>query len=279
MTQHWKRWHSLGLLLLLLVIAASGVLVPLEKTIVAWGINIMALALFGMVAGDGLTGNFWLGWLINEQNRMSLSRLQMALWTVVVLSAFLTAALVNIKAGYAGQALSITIPQELWLVMGISTTSLVASPLILAKKKERPASVALINQPEGIVPPGMGGTDSVAEGVEESTRPHPALAAANVLVEGQLVANISPRQAGIYDLVSGEEVGNFNILDLTRLQNLLFTLIIVGAYAASLGAMLKTAQAPITQFPEIGAGSLALLAISHAGYLTGKAIDKEPKRP
>ena len=276
MAQHWKHWHTIGLLLMILVIAAAGLLVPREKIVVAWLVNIVALALFGMIAGDGLTGNFWLGWLINEQNRMSLSRLQMALWTVIVLSAFLTAALVNIRAGYADVALSIAIPEELWLVMGISTTSLVASPLILSKKKEQTVDPEVARQALGIVPPNMADA-RVADGGATPTPQGASAVTEGLRVEGRVVAFTSPNQAGVYNLVSGEEIGNFNILDLTRLQNLLFTLIIVGAYAASLGAMLKGSQAPITQFPEIGAGSLALLAISHAGYLTGKAVNKEPK--
>ena len=266
MSKHWKTWHSISLVLLILAIAAAGFLIPRDKIVVAWIINIVALALFGMIAGDGITGNFWLGWLINEQNRMSLSRLQMALWTLVVLSAFLTAALVNIKSGYASQALSIAIPQELWLAMGISTTSLVASPLILNKKK------TVTSGTERILPLELESANASAE----SAASQPV---EGFRIEGELVAKMSPKQAGFYDLVSGEEIGNANVLDLTRLQNLLFTLIIVGAYAASLGASLSASQGPISQFPEIGAGSLALLAISHAGYLTGKAITKEPKPP
>lgn len=270
MAKHWKSWHSISLLLLILAIAAAGLLMPGDKIVWAWLVNIVALALFGMIAGDGITGNFWLGWLINEQNRMSLSRLQMALWTVVVLSAFLTAAMVNIKAGYASQALSIAIPQELWLAMGISTTSLVASPLILGKKRDKPANATTLSDAKnelGILPPDLENAHAPEGGA--ASQP-----AAGFRIEGQLVAKNSPRQAGLYDLISGEEIGNANVLDLTRLQNLLFTLIIVGSYAASLGASLNESHDLISQFPEIGAGSLALLAISHAGYLTAKTVDK-----
>jgi hypothetical protein len=39
------------------------------------------------------------------------------------------------------------------------------------------------------------------------------------------------------DLIRGEEVGNASVLDLTRLQNLFFTLILMGAYTANLGGL------------------------------------------
>jgi hypothetical protein len=81
----------------------------------------------------------------------------------------------------------------------------------------------------------------------------------------------------LYDLVRGEEVGNADVLDLTRLQNLFFTLILIGSYAVSLGAILKSAKGVISAFPEIGQSNLALLAISHAGYLVSKAVDKQPE--
>ena len=100
---------------------------------------------------------------------------------------------------------------------------------------------------------------------------------------GQLQRNTNPSQARLYDLVSGEEVGNFSVLDLTRLQNLFFTLVLVGAYAATLGNLFAGAAissgpaAPISSFPALDASIVALLGISHGGYLVGKAANKQPK--
>jgi hypothetical protein len=72
------------------------------------------------------------------------------------------------------------------------------------------------------------------------------------------------------------------VLDLTRLQNLFFTLILVGAYAASIGSLLarsgvNISTAQISQLPNLDASGVALLGISHAGYLAGKAVDKQPE--
>ena len=95
-------------------------------------------------------------------------------------------------------------------------------------------------------------------------------------------------KASLLDLIRGEEVANKDKIGLTRLQNLLFTFILVGTYMSSLSAMFaklvtKTPEIqnvadnfPINRFQELGSSALALLFIRHAGYLTGKSIDKQP---
>jgi len=93
---------------------------------------LVLLAVFATVAGQGVVGR-WRGALIDERNKMSLFRLQMLLWTVVVVTGILAAALANIAGGQPSP-LSIAIPAELWVLMGISTTSLVGSPLIRSPK-------------------------------------------------------------------------------------------------------------------------------------------------
>jgi hypothetical protein len=266
MDKKWTGWHTLGLVGIVVAVALLGLLIPQTQILWAWILSLVALLLFAMLAGHGITGRFWLGWLINEQYRMSLSRLQMFLWTVVVLSALLTAALSNIRAGHADTALAIAIPEEVWLAMGISTVSLVGSPLILQGKKEKKT-----NEKEAektAIRLGLLAEDASPKEKEEVAEEHSI---------GQLDRNGKPQDAHLYDLVRGEEVGNADVLDLTRLQNLFFTLILIGSYAVSLGAILKSAKGVISAFPEIGQSNLALLAISHAGYLVSKAVDKQPE--
>src|SRR5205085_3845839 len=57
-----------------------------------WIIMAALLILFMFVLGDGISGRP-LGILIDQRNRMSLSRFQMILWTIVVLSGWITAAI------------------------------------------------------------------------------------------------------------------------------------------------------------------------------------------
>jgi hypothetical protein len=159
-TLKWTVGHTFGVLGMLAAIALLGFLMPVEQVRLTWLLTMAALALFVMIAAHGITGVRWLGWLIDEQYTMSLSRLQMFLWTIVVLSGFLTAVFVNIKIGFYSSAVNIRIPEEVWLVMGISTTSLVGASLILDKKrKETPNEQAVETQENNGRPAQPGGPE------------------------------------------------------------------------------------------------------------------------
>jgi len=271
MSDEWKWYHSFGLLAVIVVTCLVGWLMPASEIQLTWLLTLVALVMFTLLISHGVTGRFWLGWLINEQYRMSLSRLQMFLWTVVVLSAFLTSVLVNIKAGYLANALDITIQKELWIAMGISTASLVGSPLINSQKKRKKTNKAEAEKTS--IRLGL-----LAEGANKAERE----AVTTKHYNGQLYRNENPQGARLSDMVCGEETSNADVVDLTRLQNLFFTLILIGTYAANLGNKLVSdastiSECRIDKFPELGASGVALLAISHAGYLVGKAVDSQPE--
>lgn len=105
-------------------IGLIGLLAPKFSVLGAWlGILVLLTALT-VVAGHGVTG-LSLGCLIDAHNRISLARLQAILWTLIVISAFLAGALANISAnsvnsGSIADPLSIGVPEELWILMGIS---------------------------------------------------------------------------------------------------------------------------------------------------------------
>ncbi len=251
----------------------------------------------------------WLGVLIDERKKYSLSRLQMVLWTVVILSAFITAVLANLQLvqlvtvsgavnppqvvgvpvgtlvldvlarvgvfnpqdstihpdvdtsqlnlaatvhdgqqiyvplkgenapqpltieeneGQPTTPLSVQIPSEVWVLLGISTTSLVASPLIKNQTQER------------------------------------------------IVKNQSATDAKLSDFFRGEQTGDFTQLDLGKVQMFFFTAIVIGAYAIALASMFLTRElSAITSLPALDSGVIAMLGVSHAGYLTNKAVPKE----
>jgi hypothetical protein len=241
-----------GLVAAVWVIYLIGTNSPISAITTIWQWILVIMVLFVVLTSNLVTNNPLFGWLINEQNRMSLSRLQMFVWTVVVLSAFVTCVFANLHFNHYDVAVSIAIPQELWLAMGISTASMVGSGLILESKKVK--------------------TPVDTRNLKDEN------------MNGVLKVNDKP---SLLDLVHGEEVGNHEQIDLTRLQNLLFTFVLVGTYMASLRSMfitLVTATSgvpniannfPITKFPELGSGAIALLLISHGGYLAAKAIDKQ----
>src|SRR5260370_34109216 len=103
-----------------------------------WLLVAIFLCLFLAVLGHRVVGRPT-GILITPRNLMSMSRFQMVIWTVIILSGYFTMALARIKAGVE-DPLSIALDWHLWALMGISTASLVGSPLLLnSKKDEQPA--------------------------------------------------------------------------------------------------------------------------------------------
>lgn len=238
---------------------------PVEDMVATWRWIMLVLLGFVIVASWLVTGNPLFGWLINQQNSMSLSRLQMFLWTFVILSAFITTVFANLHFNHADTALDIAIPEELWLAMGISTASLAGSALIQENKRGKKLKL----QPPVQDREGMQGVQ-----LSEET--------------GTFGILIMKAKASLLDLITGEEVGNQGRIDISRLQNLFFTFILVGMYMGSLGTLFRNAVTlaeagakiadnfPITEFPAISSTFVTLLAISHAGYLTIKAIDKQP---
>jgi len=225
-------------------------------------VTLALLTAFVMIAGHGTVG-LWRGVLVDERNRMSLSRLQLVLWTIVVLSGFLTAALWNIAKG-VGSPLSIAVSEQLWMLLGISTTSLVASPLILSTKKQEP-------------PPSTVTPEAEAAKAQEANSTMNALAAQglppdSVTTQGNVVVWKWPSDARIADLFQGDEIGNAGHLDLGKVQMLFFTVILVFAYTVTLAHWFWKPDGAISSLPTLDPGMTALLAISHGGYLANKAV-------
>jgi hypothetical protein len=221
-----------------------------------WGTMVL-LGLFIVVAGHGITG-YWLGALIDSRSKMSLSRFQMILWTILIISAYLVSVVINVYR-HKAEPTDILIPQMLWLLMGISTTSLIGSPLLKNEKKKDAAG-------GGSPPDTSRSMDLLARQGVDTNR---------VDVEGSLVVNLSPDDAGWADLFRGEDVGNAGHLDMGKIQMFYFTLIIVFAYGSALAEMFESMKSGITHFPALSSGTVALLGISHAGYLANKAVTRD----
>jgi hypothetical protein len=77
--------------ILVAIVAAGLALTPVQAFV---AIAVLMLG-FATVSGRGVTG-LWRGAMIDDRNRISLSRLQLILWTMVTLGAFLTGVLTNI---------------------------------------------------------------------------------------------------------------------------------------------------------------------------------------
>ena len=248
----WRLWHTGSLLLIIVVIGVVGVSLSPH---VGFLINMVLLAAFTTIAGHGIVG-LWFGVLIDERNRISLSRLQMYLWTVLILSGLLSAILWNI---FQFQELKIQIPPELWLVMGISATSLVGSPLVMNMKTAAQTSDKQSKE-----------ENRTMNELERQGMPKDA-----VIVQGKVVFWDWPEDARLPDLFQGDEIGNAAHLDLGKVQMFFFTLVLVSAYIVMIVYVLGNAaqeRSLIISLPSLDQSIVTLLGISHAGYLTNKAV-------
>lgn len=261
----WKKRHTVALLGLIALIFGV-LLLPSNETIpgfmppahglVAWLIVAGLLTVAFVTIGRGTTG-LWAGLLIDPRNKMSLSRLQLSLWTILVLSAFLTVAMFNIREDPNDNPLNIAVPPQVWGLLGISTTSFVAAGAIKSQKRNQEVNDKAKEKTTEAM-------DKVGEDSGKLAEP-----------QGSLVAFKAPACASVSDLFKGDEVISAAYFDLSKVQVFFFTLIVVFAYAAEVGAMLYGGRS-IFALPELSTGIVTLLGISHAGYLTSKSVPSSP---
>jgi len=210
------------------------------------GLMLAVLAAIGLA----LNGRM-LGAAIDGRNRVSLSKLQMLLWTTLVVSALITLGAYRMHdtaIAAQGAGLKITIPGELLLAMGVSAASFVATPTILSLKAAETPSAASVD-------------DLTAARGDVGRR------------VGKVDARKSPAYASFTDLFRGDEVGNALSVDLSKVQQVAITLLLLGVYAASVFQTLQ--QAPTaTALPALDKDFVTLMAISHGSYLAYKAAPK-----
>lgn len=243
---------TVGVLVGVVLMVLLGYVMPAGWNFLA----ILALMLIvTMVLGYTIVGRP-LGALINEQNVISLSRFQMVLWTIVILAAYFAYVLSRVKVGTTTYAepLAVAIDPHLWLLLGISTTSLVGSALILTTKKDKD--------------PDADATAKTAAALGEST------ASIESNRQGLLYVNATKCDARFTDMFQGDEVGNTAHVDLAKVQMFYFTVIAAVGFIVVVTRNLSTTD--LAALPQLPDGLIALLGISHAGYLTGKSVTKTP---
>ncbi len=207
-------------------------------TLAAWIVTMAGMVVLLVLIGIALRQRP-AGVLIDNRNRISLSKLQMIGWTVMILSGIVTIA-ATMLAGLASAPPAIEVPDTLLTLMGISLASATATPALLSLK------------------PGAVDTNAV------------------------------PGDASWTDLVQGDDVSNADAPDITKIQQLVITLIVMGVFLFQLGDILhyggafRDAAGHLLPYrvalPDLGPDLAWLVGISHVGYLTYKAVphtDKE----
>lgn len=246
------KWTAFILFLLIaLMFLAPGFLQPGWRFIAL----MVLILLFMITVGVRITGRP-AGILINERKLMSLAVFQTVLWTVIILAAYLAAVIGRIKGGLP-DALGIKLYPELWALLGISTTSLIGTPLIQSTKKTQDP------KPEEIAKCAMAltakGAAETKEEIEENA-------------QGVLYANADLKDAAFSDMFEGDEVGNTAYVDVAKVQMFLFTIVAALSYGMQLLKWTSTNDANVlANFPVVSSGLVAILGISHAGFLVNKS--------
>jgi len=228
-----------------------------------WVLSVATLTIFLMYLGYALTTRL-LGFLINERKLMSLSRFQMALWTVLIIAAYLVIALMRVKAGVANP-LVVTIDWQIWTLLGISTASLVGTPLLNDSKRKKEPGKDDQSKEEILAKAGQP-FDQTSTVVDKNR-------------DGLLYGNSSIDDARFTDLFEGDELSNSRFIELGQVQMFFFTVLVALVYAVQVFHLISSpglATAPEASLPLLPEGLLALMGVSNAGYLGNKAIDRTP---
>jgi hypothetical protein len=237
-----------GILIFFLILALY--ISRLKNWVAVWVLMMLMLVFF-----IGALGRFsicrWMGIFINDRNRMSLSRFQTILWTVIFISAFFTIILINVtmvpseavpvwncsaatnctaaNCTAGGDScfdpFAISIDPKLWALLGISITSLVGAPLIDGNKERRD-------------PKGARHPDGSRKTKDEEVKEIPAVKRAQEITgidaitiweyaKGILYANPTPYQARFTDMFEGDELENVGYISVAKVQMFFFTVIVV----------------------------------------------------
>jgi hypothetical protein len=246
-----KAWGPLTLLLLILLALCA---VWIEKSIdhsqLRWQyIAVTAvLVVLCIVAGVLVNGRLE-GVLIGERNRMSLARLQWVAWMIVLLGAYFVEAVWNVTHSGSFPEMQ----TQLFGLLGIISGSSVVSSLIVDAKMRSP--IVPSGQPRAVQPRADGD--------------HPGN-------KGSMDINYQVAEASWADLYLGEEVANRYVVDVSRLQKLIVTVLLVLAYLIYLWEAFSPSVSGKLAMPAVNTTFLSLLGISHGAYLASKATPKTP---
>ena len=224
----------------------------------------MIVATVGVgLIGIGIRGGDPLGVLVDERNRYSLSRLQLFAWSILVLAALWAAISSNLDRGVnADEAFNVGIPREVLALMGIAGLSFAGASVVKASKASPVAGAGDQGGGDGDVTPLAAARKKADDDKRKAKR---KFHTANKL-------SIANRPA-IADLVQAERPSNNQLVDMGKVQVLFITAVVLVGYGLLVGDALNevTRRGAFAELPVVNEGIAALLAISHATYVTYKA--------
>jgi len=222
-----------------------------------WLVTALLLLFFCGVIGQWLMDSPT-GILISNLNLISLSRIQLVAWTIVIFSSYFVIVMFRIHKGFS----AIGIPDNLLAALGISTASFATVPVVLDSKTRSTVDPKAIRTASLVLKENAGT-------IQQNSK-------------GALYANSHPSDARFSDLFQGDEIGNTAYVDISKLQLFLLTLFVIVAYCCDVwSTFAKVTPNSISSLalPDFSFEELKLLGLSHAGYLTFKAMNHTPDAP
>jgi hypothetical protein len=227
----------------------------------AWIATLILFIAMLVIAGWAVKRK-WDGVFIDKDNRISLSRFQLIVWTVLLVSALFTAGLTNAAPpDVVVDPLNITIPPQIWALLGLGTFTAVAAPAI--KEGKRDAAGPTPAAPARAQAAAQQDTVALVQKSQGLT--------AAPRFDGRVLAKATSADSSWLDLIMGDYEGSA-FVDVSKLQKLAFTVLVVVVYGMGLWQVMVDGGAVIRNFPPVDTGLLALLGISHAAYLADKQI-------
>jgi uncharacterized protein YneF (UPF0154 family) len=293
-----RNTQTLALFVLVFSVVYSLFSLDLVGILGVWILVIALFVIFLAVIGAFISGRA-MGLLLDSRNRMSLSTFQTILWTVILLSAFFTVAAALMQTeGKVPNAFDIVMDARLWALMGISVTTLAGTPLLKDTKSRRSVSIRAIRDyaksnakrilerigrepnrfPPAKFPLPNKSADDLMDLPDDAIR-----AAVADDRDGPLCIAPDPMKTAPIDIFRGDELVNCRRVDLAKVQMFFFTVIGALAYMlilvdwlTTLDLAAVTALNPAT-FPVLSEGFVAVLGISHAGFLGNTAVAQTPE--
>jgi hypothetical protein len=218
---------------------------PMTAIYWAWAISAAGLVALAVLLGFAMRPpRVPLGILIDSRGRYSLTQFQLVVWSIVVLSLVSGIFWGRLIDGVK-DPLSFSIPSQVLGLLGISTGSAVTAITVKAAKDATSAAAR-------IAASGSIGTSGTVD---------------------------APRFSQIFLMEEGAFADQ--VIDVTKYQNFIITLVLVVAYVALAIHQIQDAKtaAGVNSLPSFSGTFLVLLGISHAAYIAGKLPNQDGVPP
>ena len=231
----------------------------------AWVISTAVLIGFAAVLGMRAATKSLSGILVDSRGRYSLTHFQASVWTILILGSLIA---VLIAASFDPTKLKLS-PELLGLMGIVAGSAVFATAVKASKDATRGAKVAragdtikafgpTLRPPPTPVTPPASTTMLVASSAQSAGSP--AITASSAMTSSPGMITVKPHFAQIWM----EEEGDLaeQVISITKFQNFVITLAIAGVYVAM--TWIQNAM------PDLPDNIVALIGISHAGYVGGK---------